>query len=181
MIQQPKHACEGTSFASCTRPHSNTGSDRSCCAEGAADPYRKHPVRSPHRQTILQLRTVVEDLVSIEEEERNDDRAVVALLQPVGQSLQLGVQVATEHQVHVQHHIVRRLDVADAQIPQQVDGKHGMLHRVHQRGHAFGKMNGRQQMDRATHTLLGRGDDDDVATRPAREDLWKHEESRGSA
>lgn len=77
------------------------------------------------RQTILQLRAVVENPRTVEEEEGQNDRTPLALLQPGWQSLQLVVQVATEHQVHVKDHEVRRLDVADPQIAQAIDGEVG--------------------------------------------------------
>ena len=84
------------------------------------------------RQTILQLRAVVENPRTVEKEEGQNDRTPLALLQPGWQSLQLVVQVATEHQVHVQHHEVRRLNVADAQVAQAIDGELGGVCQVYE-------------------------------------------------
>ena len=125
-------------------------------------------------QTVFQPRAVLEHLVATEEEERNEDCTVVALLQPVGQSFQFGVHVATEHQVHVQNHKVRGLDVADAQIPQQVDGKHRRRQCVHQRSDTLRKMEGTETVQRLLLRFIRGGDDEDKATWPAREDLRKH-------
>ena len=87
--------------------------------------------RNVQWQTVFQPRAVLEHLVATEEEERNEDCTVVALLQPVGQSFQFGVHVATEHQVHVQNHEVGSLNVSDSQVSELVEWKHGRLYRIH--------------------------------------------------
>ena len=132
------------------------------------------------RQTILQLRAVVENPRTVEKEEGQNDRTPLALLQPGWQSLQLVVQVATEHQVHVKHHEVRCLDVADPQIAQAIDGEVGWIHGIHKCRYALGKMDSAQLIHRLLLRVIGRSDDEDVATLPTREDLGKHEQSRRS-
>ena len=91
------------------------------------------------QRAVEEAVAAVEDLLAVEEED-GEDGGDVAAVQRGREAQQLAVGVEGGQEVHVEDLEVRRADVADAEVAEQVDGEEAALrHQIEQNREALGE------------------------------------------